>query len=101
MGKFGVRKSKGDIIFTAFNNKIASMIDPAEIYAPYINMNTLHVVLGQAVSQLVEDCSRHCVTRSEVPSSMLFRVLGNLQVTFILSKFRSYTVHVASNKNKY
>jgi len=77
------------------------MIDPAEIYAPCIYMNRLHVVLGQAVAQLVEVCLRHCATRGEVPGSMSVRVFGNFKVTFLLSKFRSYTVHIASNKNEY
>jgi hypothetical protein len=77
------------------------MIDPAEIYAPYIDMNTLHVVLGQAVEQLVEVSLRHCATKSEVPGSMPVRIPGNFQVAFLLSKFRNYTVHVASNKNGY
>jgi len=32
---------------------------------------------------------------------MSVRVFGNFKVTFLLSKFRSYTVHIASNKNEY
>lgn len=40
-------------VFTAFDNKIASVIDSAEFYALSINMNRIHVVLGWSSGSVV------------------------------------------------
>ena len=50
---------------------------------------------------LVEICLRHCATRREFTVSILLRVLGNIQVTFLMSMLRGCGVHAASNRNEY